>query len=170
MRTATIAGSINLFSIVDQPVLDQSAGERVVLFPTGDQFGDDAVVRVQCVAASGMRAGGFDQHQTITPSAGQGRGRDADALGVVAVHLVERRQLADCSVDAVGLAVVRVVEESHVDFHGGRRFPREAVLRDGCQDRLPITTTSGSSAIWLAARRTCSRCSRLTPPAPSRCA
>jgi hypothetical protein len=34
MRAATIAGSINLFSIVDQPVLDQSAGERVVLFPT----------------------------------------------------------------------------------------------------------------------------------------
>jgi hypothetical protein len=39
-------------------------------------------------------------------------------LGVVAVHPVERRQLADHPVDLIGLAVVGVVEERYVDFHG----------------------------------------------------
>lgn len=129
MRAATIAGSISPFSI-------RALAKAWSFLPAGYQLGDNAVVRVECVAASRLRASRFDQQQPIAPSLGQRRGRNADPLGVVAVHLVERRQLTDRSVDAIGLAVVWVVEEGDVDLHGGGRLPREAILRDGRQYRL----------------------------------
>jgi hypothetical protein len=49
---------------------------------------------------------------------------------------VERRQLTDRSVDPIGLLIVRIVEERHIDFHGSGRLERQDVLGDRAEDRL----------------------------------
>jgi len=41
---------------VDQPGLEQGVSEGVVLLAAGYQLGDDTVVWVECVSASGLRA------------------------------------------------------------------------------------------------------------------
>lgn len=74
---------------IDQVLADESLGEDVIFFAPGDELGNDTVMQVQAVTATGRRTGGLDDHDAGLPAAREdGRG-DADALCVVAMGFVE---------------------------------------------------------------------------------
>jgi hypothetical protein len=103
--------AIGEYRRVDEMLADERGSEGEVLLPSGQELGRYAVVRIQAVASPWCGARGFDEDETIPPAAGQcGRG-DADALGVVAVSLMEGGQLAEHTVHQVGLRVVGIVEK-----------------------------------------------------------
>src|SRR5262249_1027156 len=63
----------------------------------------------------------------IKPAALDQRGRKP-ALRVIAEGLVKRRELTCGTIDLVGLAVIRIVEEGDVDLERGGGGGRESVL------------------------------------------
>jgi hypothetical protein len=81
---------------------DERGGEGEVLVATGEELGDEAVVRFQAQPSAGCGIGGVEG-KPVAPVGGQVRGRDRDAVGVVAEAFVERGQFTD---RAVGLEVV----------------------------------------------------------------
>lgn len=75
--------------------------------------------------------------ETVLPTFGQARGIERNALGVVAVALVEAREHTDLTVHLLGaLAVPGVAQPSEVDLHRHRRRGREVVLVIGAEDGL----------------------------------
>src|ERR1017187_10766892 len=102
------AGTVGEYVEVDKSFTDQRAGEGHVFLAARHELGDNAVMRVQAQPAPRSRAWRGEGDYPVSPAFREdGRG-DADALGVEAERLVERRKLADRRVDHGGLRVIGV--------------------------------------------------------------
>lgn len=76
---------------VDKTFPEKRSGKVKVLPAAGDELRDDAIVRLEAQSAAWFGVGCLKADESLAPAGWQGRGRDADALGVVAVGLVELR-------------------------------------------------------------------------------
>lgn len=93
-------------------------------------------MRVEAVPPPRVGVRRLKDRESPTPSVWQHGRREADALGVVAIRLVEPGQFADRTIDQVGLLVVRVVEEGEVRFDRRGRLRWQVLVGDRAEDRL----------------------------------
>ena len=140
------------FDPLDQDVsfdetFTQESLRKVMVLPSAcRKFGDNTIVRLKTESTGRFGIQRFEVHEPLAPAGWQDRRRHAHALCVVAVRLVECRQLANGSVDLISLLVGWVVEECEVSLDRSRRLCGQALVTYRAEDCL----TSDNEDVMLA--------------------
>lgn len=143
----------------DQPTPQHGRHERQVLFPPGGELADREINRAQTEPDHAAGVVVLHRHQAALPICRQDRRLGSDAVRVVAERFVERRFLADGTVDQICL--LRCIERVSVRF--GRDGQFSGRLRETAQNRLAADDDElRVSAMLPAARMMGSRSDRLT--------
>ena len=113
---------------VDETGPEQRGHEHEVLLSARDQLRDHEVVTIEADSPTRRGVDVFVGNHPRQPPVRHYCGRDAHALPIDRVHLMEPGTLTDRTVDGVRLPFVGVVEERKIGFHRHDGFGRQLGL------------------------------------------